>query len=108
MDFERLTESVFIVSTDLFITLSVPLYHANVIDIVRTRWVEYKDYYGNVSSAEAGWHFWLSYGVDTAPNATAKEFTTIRAYPPPATSLHPTGTPGAYVTYNTVKPKVEA
>lgn len=75
---------------------------------MRTRWVEYKDYYGNVSSVEAGWHFWLAYGVDVAPNATAKEFTTVRAYPPPETSLHPTGTPGAYVPYNTVKPKVQS
>lgn len=75
---------------------------------VRTRWVEYKDYYGNMSSVEAGWHYWLGYGVDVPPNATAKEFKSVRAYPTPDTHLHGTGTSGAFVTYNTVKPKFQS
>lgn len=76
--------------------------------IVRTRWVEYKDYYANMSAVEAAWHYWLGYGVDVPPNQTAKEFTTIRAYPTPEHHLHPTGTTGAYVPYNTIKPKIKS
>ncbi|VVT48866.1 uncharacterized protein SAPINGB_P001989 [Magnusiomyces paraingens] len=75
---------------------------------MRTRWVEYKDYYGNMSTVEAGWHFWLGYGVDTPPNQTSEAHKTIRAYPEPPTLIHGTGSPGAYVPYNTVKPKIKS
>jgi NADH:ubiquinone oxidoreductase subunit len=76
---------------------------------LRTRWVEYKDGREfNISQVEPAWHFWLGYGVDLPPNQTPKEFTSIRAYP---TSKHTpafTGTPGAYIPYNTVKPKISS
>lgn len=61
-----------------------------------------------MSSVEAGWHAWLAYQVDTPPNKLTEPFKTVRAYPEPVHHAHPTGTPGAFVTYNTVKPKVSA
>lgn len=75
---------------------------------LRTRWVQYKDRYFNMSQVEPAWHYWLGYGVDVPPNQTAKEFTTVRAYPTPIHTPTGTGTSNAFVTYNTVKPKIEA
>lgn len=75
---------------------------------LRTRWVEYKDYYADMSKVEPAWHFWLAHGVDTAPTKMPKEKISPRAYPPfqqPYWSQ--TGTPGAYIPYSTVKPRVE-
>lgn len=73
---------------------------------LRTRWVEYKEHYFNISQVEPAWHFWLGYGVDVPPNQTAPEFTTKRAYPTPIHTSSGTGGPRAFVTYNTVKPKI--
>lgn len=75
---------------------------------MRTRWVEYKDWYFNMSQVEPAWHYWLAYGVDVAPNHTAEAFKTKRAYPVPVHTESGTGGPRAFVTYNTVKPKIEA
>lgn len=75
---------------------------------LRTRWVEYKDRDFNMSQVEPAWHYWLGYGVDVAPNATAPEFTSKRAYPTPVHTPAGTGGPNAFVTYNTVKPKISA
>ncbi|ANB11557.1 putative mitochondrial Complex I, 17.2 kd subunit [Sugiyamaella lignohabitans] len=76
---------------------------------MRTRWVQYKDYYGDMSQVEPAWHFWLGYGVDTPPNKTAEKYLSTRAYPAPTKNYQNfTGTPGAYVPYSTVRPKVSS
>lgn len=74
---------------------------------LRTRYVEYKEKDYDMSQVEPGWHFWLGYGVDTAPCNTPKEKLPIRAYPYKFQPNY-TGTPGAFVTYNTLKPKISA
>lgn len=76
---------------------------------LRTRWVEPKDHYFDLSQVEPGWHFWLAYGVDVPPHKTAEHLKSVRAYPAPTQNYqNMTGTPGAYVCYNTVKPKYSA
>ncbi|KAK9451195.1 NADH ubiquinone oxidoreductase subunit NDUFA12-domain-containing protein [Limtongia smithiae] len=72
---------------------------------MRTRWVEYKEKYYDVSQIEPGWHGWLGYLVDTPPNSLSADATSKRGYPTPAVVPNMTGTPGAYVPYSTVKPK---
>lgn len=54
-----------------------------------------------MSQVQPGWHFWIGYGVDTPPPNTRAE----QAVPEPANYENFTGTPGAYMCYNTVKPK---
>lgn len=74
---------------------------------LRTRWVVYTGYH-EISQVEPAWHFWLGYGVDTPPSETAPEHKTVRAFPDPnltAQYYNKTGSRGAYVPYNTVKPK---
>lgn len=73
---------------------------------LRTRWVVYKDFYGDMSHVEPGWHFWLGYGVDRAPNNTLPENLSRIAAPSPDNYTNLTGTPGAYMCYSTTKPKV--
>jgi NADH:ubiquinone oxidoreductase subunit len=79
---------------------------------LRTRWVEYKKSSGfewDFSQIEPGWHYWLAYGTETPPNKLVGEEKTVRAYPVP--EVHDenyTGTPGAYIPYNTAKPKFKA
>ena len=76
---------------------------------MRTRWVQYKDYYGDMSQVEPGWHFWLGHGIDVPPNQTSQEYLSKRAYPAPSQNYQNyTGKPGAYVPYSTVRPKVSA
>lgn len=75
---------------------------------LRSRWVEYKDKTWDMSQVEPGWHYWLGYGTDTPPNMLSKDEKTVRAYPtPPVHALNKTGTAGAYVPYNTAKPKFQ-
>lgn len=79
---------------------------------MRTRWVEYKDFWRpDMSQVEPGWHYWLGYGTNTPPNklqAVAPEgeihALSVRAYPE-GDFLNHTNTKGAYVPYNTAKPK---
>lgn len=77
---------------------------------MRTRWVEYKDFWRyDASHAEPGWHYWLAYGTDVAPNKLKKDEVAVRHIAPQA--HHPvnlTFTKGAFVPYNTAKPKYQA
>uniref|UniRef100_A0A060T317 NADH dehydrogenase [ubiquinone] 1 alpha subcomplex subunit n=1 Tax=Blastobotrys adeninivorans TaxID=409370 RepID=A0A060T317_BLAAD len=72
---------------------------------LRTRWVVNKDHYFDLSQVEPGWHYWLSYGVDVPPPQTAPENLSKPAAPGPVNYTNMTGTPGAYVCYNTTRPK---
>lgn len=75
---------------------------------MRTRWVEYKDFWRfDATHSEPGWHYWLAYGTDTPPNALKPSEKAIRHIAPE--DCHPisfTYTKGAYVPYNTAKPKI--
>ncbi|KAK9376829.1 NADH ubiquinone oxidoreductase subunit NDUFA12-domain-containing protein [Lipomyces chichibuensis] len=73
---------------------------------LRTRWVQYKDWFYDVSQIEPAWHGWLGYLVDTPPNELKPEQKTVRKYPTPEVIPTGTGTRNAYVPYSTVKPKV--
>jgi len=78
---------------------------------LRTRWVEYAEdrYELDISQVEPGWHYWLGYGTDTPPNKLQGEEKTERAYPVPKVhAQNYTGSTGAYVPYNTAKPKFES
>lgn len=77
---------------------------------MRTRWVEYKDFWRfDASHSEPGWHYWLAYGTDTPPTKLKPDEIAIRHIAPE--QHHPinwTYTKGAYVPYNTAKPKFES
>ncbi|KAK9240933.1 NADH ubiquinone oxidoreductase subunit NDUFA12-domain-containing protein [Lipomyces kononenkoae] len=75
---------------------------------LRTRWVQYREWYYDVSQIEPAWHGWLGYLVDTPPNALEPEQTTVRKYPTPDVVPNGTGTRNAYVPYSTIKPRVSA
>lgn len=73
---------------------------------LRTRWVEYSEWDIDLSKVEPGWHYWLGYGTNTPPNKLPENEKSVRAYPLPARHKNNlTGTDGAFVTYNTAKPK---
>lgn len=73
---------------------------------LRTRWVEYQKWGMDMSQVEPGWHYWLGYGTQLPPNQLPK---VERAYPlPEVHKVNQTGTPGAYVSYNTAKPKCQS
>lgn len=74
---------------------------------LRTRWVEYADGWKlDMSQVEPGWHYWLGYGTDTIPTEVQGSEKAIRGYPLPAKhKQNMTNTMGAYVPYNTAKPK---
>lgn len=81
------------------------------VDIhLRTRWVEYKETkFWDMSQVEPGWHYWLGYGTDTPPNKLLGDERAKRAYPiPKVHAQNYTGSTGAYVPYNTAKPKFKA
>ncbi|GMG28557.1 unnamed protein product [Ambrosiozyma monospora] len=74
---------------------------------LRTRWVEYKDFWGkDASQMEPGWHYWLAYGTDTPPSALKPEEKAIRHSTLAVHQPNLTHTKGAYVPYNTAKPKL--
>lgn len=75
---------------------------------LRTRWVEYPTWDINVAHLEPGWHYWLAYGTDTPPNKLKPGEISERAYPLKVHDTSYTGTPGAFVTYNTARPKFES
>ena len=72
---------------------------------MRTRWVEYNEWGIDMSKVEPGWHYWLAYGTNTPPDQLQGDEKTTRAYPLEKHQPNLTGTPGAYVPYNTAKPK---
>ena len=77
--------------------------------LLRTRWVEYNNWSPDISQVEPGWHYWLGYGSNTPPNKLEGSEKTTRAYPLPAHHKpNLTNTPGAYVCYNTAKPKCQS
>lgn len=86
-------------------------YYENLQDeiIMRTRWVEFNNWYANMDRVEPGWRAWLTYTVDSAPNNLSKEHQAIQAVPklPPKLIKSQTGTPGMYVPYSTVRPHIE-
>ena len=77
---------------------------------LRTRWVEYNDTFMSIdtSKVEPGWHYWLGYGTNTPPNKLPEDQKALRAFEPNPRLPNLTGTRGAFVTYNTAKPKYEA
>ncbi|KAK6349627.1 hypothetical protein TWF696_005910 [Orbilia brochopaga] len=72
---------------------------------LRTRWVKYKNFYGDAAEIEPGWHAWISYATDNLPtdpvyhNAGYEKWGQNLGY-------NPTQTRGAYKPYSTVKPKI--
>ncbi|ODV92309.1 hypothetical protein CANCADRAFT_84820 [Tortispora caseinolytica NRRL Y-17796] len=72
---------------------------------LRTRWVIYKQYYPDPATLEESWHAWLAHGLKEAPTELAPENIVHRKYPVPKTKQFASGTPAAYVPYNTIKPK---
>ncbi|PSK41213.1 hypothetical protein C7M61_000888 [Candidozyma pseudohaemuli] len=75
---------------------------------MRTRWVEYNDWNVDMSNVEPGWHYWLGYGTNTPPDRLPKDQAASRAYPLKKHQGNLTNTSGAFVTYNTAKPKHQA
>lgn len=77
---------------------------------LRTRWVEYKTTkFWDMSHLEPGWHYWLGYGTDIPPNKLEGAEKTVRGYELPRVhSINYTGTTGAYVPYNTTRPKFQS
>ncbi|GMM29215.1 hypothetical protein DAMA08_019310 [Martiniozyma asiatica (nom. inval.)] len=75
---------------------------------MRTRWVEYKDWTHDMSHIEPGWHYWLAYGTDVAPCNLKPEEKAVRHVVEGVHAVNYTYTKGAFVPYNTAKPKVDS
>ncbi|CZS93802.1 probable NADH-ubiquinone oxidoreductase subunit B17.2 [Rhynchosporium agropyri] len=75
---------------------------------LRTRWVDYKDYDFDVTHIEPGWHAWMSYMVDKPPTEDPILQTKVRSWELPDHRPNFTMTRGAFKTYSTVKPKLNA
>ncbi|KAL2068180.1 hypothetical protein VTL71DRAFT_16278 [Oculimacula yallundae] len=75
---------------------------------LRTRWVDYKDYDLDPSHIEPGWHAWISYMVDKPPTEDPILQTQVRSWELPDHRPNFTQTRGAFKTYSTVKPKLNA
>lgn len=86
-------------------------YETNCPDEIhlRTRWVEYPDFWRpDISQLEPGWHYWLAYGTDVAPSQLKESEKAVRHV---VQDVHPVNyifTRGAYVPYNTSKPKISS
>lgn len=75
---------------------------------LRTRWVEYADWGIDMSKVEPGWHYWLGYGTNTPPNKLQGKEKTVQPFPTSQHKMNMTGSEGAYVPYNTAKPKINS
>ncbi|ERS98717.1 hypothetical protein HMPREF1624_05504 [Sporothrix schenckii ATCC 58251] len=76
---------------------------------LRTRWVDYKNKDYDASQVEPLWHAWLAYTVDTPPqNDSLMATANARAWAVPEHRPNFTGTRGAFKTYSTTKPKINA
>lgn len=75
---------------------------------MRTRWVEYADWGIDMSKVEPGWHYWLGYGTNTPPNKLQGKEKTVQPFTMGRHKMNLTGSEGAYVPYNTAKPKINA
>ncbi|KAK0629562.1 NADH ubiquinone oxidoreductase subunit NDUFA12-domain-containing protein [Bombardia bombarda] len=74
---------------------------------LRTRWVDYKKHDYDPAQIEPLWHLWISYGTDAIPSEDPLALTN-RSWAAPHHIPNYTATPGAFKTYNTVKPKIKA
>ncbi|CAL3965790.1 unnamed protein product [Diplocarpon coronariae] len=85
-------------------------YYENLEDELplRTRWVDYKDYFEDPSHIEPGWHAWISYAVDKPPTEDPILQTKVRSWELPDHRPNFTMTRAAYRPYSTVKPKLNA
>ncbi|KAK0099915.1 NADH dehydrogenase 1 alpha subcomplex subunit 12 ndufa12/DAP13 [Cadophora gregata] len=75
---------------------------------LRTRWVDYKDYELDPAHIEPGWHAWISYMVDKPPTEDPILKTGVRPWELPEHRPNFTQTRGAFKTYSTTKPKLNA
>ncbi|KEY70126.1 hypothetical protein S7711_08656 [Stachybotrys chartarum IBT 7711] len=75
---------------------------------LRTRWVEYAKHDFDAAHIEPGWHAWMSYMVDKPPTEDPLIKTGTRVFEPSKPLPNFTMGPGAWKTYNTVKPKIAA
>jgi len=74
---------------------------------LRSRWVDYKKHDFDPGQIEPLWHAWISYAVDTPPNQDPLYNRGTQKFPVKNTPNQTAG-PGAFKTYNTVKPKVQS
>ncbi|KAI5461739.1 NADH ubiquinone oxidoreductase subunit NDUFA12-domain-containing protein [Mariannaea sp. PMI_226] len=75
---------------------------------LRTRWVEYAKHDYDAAHIDPGWHAWISYSLDKPPTEDPLIQAGTRHYEPRKSVFNYTQTRGAFKTYNTTKPKVQA
>ncbi|KAJ4306625.1 hypothetical protein N0V88_001430 [Collariella sp. IMI 366227] len=75
---------------------------------LRTRWVDYAKHDFDAAQIEPLWHAWISYSVDTPPTQDPLMSTLNRPWAPKSHIPNRTFTRGAFKTYNTTKPKLQA
>ncbi|KAH6892976.1 NADH ubiquinone oxidoreductase subunit NDUFA12-domain-containing protein [Thelonectria olida] len=75
---------------------------------LRTRWVEYAKHDYDAAHIEPGWHAWISYSLDAPPTQDALIQPGTRHFEPTKAIPNYTQTRGAFKTYNTTKPKIQA
>ncbi|EGR49642.1 uncharacterized protein TRIREDRAFT_106617 [Trichoderma reesei QM6a] len=75
---------------------------------LRTRWVDYAKHDYDAAQIEPGWHAWISYAVDKPPTEDPLIATGTRFFEPALPKPNYTMTRGAFKTYNTTKPKLNA
>ncbi|SPO06875.1 related to nadh-ubiquinone oxidoreductase subunit b17.2 [Cephalotrichum gorgonifer] len=75
---------------------------------LRTRWVEYAKHDYDAAHIGVGWHAWISYIVDKPPTEDAVLQLRKREWDPVGPIPNYTGTRGAFKTYNTTVPKLNA
>ncbi|KAI5801450.1 NADH:ubiquinone oxidoreductase 13.4kD subunit [Peziza echinospora] len=76
---------------------------------LRTKWVVYKEHYGDAAEIEPGWHAWLHYLNDKPPTQDPMLAFRTNPWSPTEHRPNPTQSRGAYKPYSTVKPnRIEA
>ncbi|KAH8121954.1 NADH ubiquinone oxidoreductase subunit NDUFA12-domain-containing protein [Trichoderma asperelloides] len=84
-------------------------YYENLEELpLRTRWVDYAKHDYDAAHIEPGWHAWISYSVDKPPTEDALIAAGTRHFEPALPKPNFTMTRGAFKTYNTTKPKLNA
>ena len=79
-----------------------------LIQTVRTRWVDYKNHEYDASQIDTGWHAWMSYLVDAPPPKDKILQTGIRPWELHEHRPNLTLSRAAYKPYPTVVPKYQA
>jgi NADH dehydrogenase [ubiquinone] 1 alpha subcomplex assembly factor 2 len=69
--------------------------------------VDYASHDFDAAQIEPQWHFWISYGIDTPPNKD-NVMVDNRSWASKHHIPNRTFGPGAYTTFNTVKPKIDS